>query len=345
MKARPSEKGAIQAREADVAGATAMQRNAERVFRSRLQPVSNLHIQTLKAAGAVAALALALLGLTGCDTVEPSEREELVVEAFLTTGQPLPPVTLRQTRPLSETSGGGGTAASGAEVELELGGARYAYRAVPEEPGQYVPARAGVRVPERAPFRVDVRWGEQHATASGVAPPPIRLDSVQVRVPEKPQRAVLLDTLGVLPEEGFIYPVDVTVWWTSDLDETAADSLYWIQTKLEPFTPFSSTVIDFFLRPGSVLRERTLPRDERGRRFWRGVYAIAVDEETDPLPPHQLKAALLRSGSDYALFATSRDAPERREPISNVSGALGIVVGVSVDSVQVTVDSVQVAVE
>ena len=290
--------------------------------------------------GVAFVLALALiLVFASCDTVAPSEEAELVVEAFVTTGAPLPDVVLRQTRPLSEELEGGGLPVSDAEVQIELGGTLYDYRAVPNTPGQYAPARSPVRVPQKADFTVDVQWQGQHATGGGLTPPPIRLDGVDVKVPKVPQRAVLLDTLGVLPEEAFIYLIDVTLWWTSNLDEQGADSLYWIQAKLEPFTSFSSTVIDFFLQPESVLREREIPRDDDNQRLWRGVYAIAVDEEADPLPRHQLKVALLRSGSDYAQFATSRSAPERREPISNVNGALGIVAGISVDSLRCTVES------
>ena len=58
-----------------------------------------------------------------------------------------------------------------------------------------------------------------------------------------------------------------------------------------------------------------------------------------PLPAHHLKASLIRSGADYARFASSRDAPERREPITNVEGGLGIVAGVSVDSLVVAVSA------
>ncbi|MGI9174162.1 MAG: DUF4249 family protein [Rhodothermales bacterium] len=284
------------------------------------------------------ALILALFGLARCDTVAPSEEAELVVEAFVTTGAPLPDVILRQTRPLSEELEGNGLPVTDAEVQIDLGDTRYEYKAVPNAPGRYTPVRRPIRVPEEVAFTLDVQWQAQHATGSGLTPPPIVLDKVEVNVPAVPQRAVLLDTLGVLPEEGFIYAVDVKLWWTSDLDEQGADSLYWIQAKLEPFTSFSSTVIDFFLQPESVLREREIPRDAQNRRSWRGVYAVAVDQETDPLPSHQLKVALLRSGSDYARFATSRSTPERREPISNVNGALGIVAGIAVDSLRCTVE-------
>ena len=283
-------------------------------------------------------IAVLLLVLFGCDTVTPSEEAELVVEAFVTTGAPLPDVILRQTRPLSEALEGNGPPVTDAEVHVDLGDTRYEYKAVPDAPGRYAPVRRPFRVPEEVAFTLDVQWQAQHATGSGLTPPPIVLDDVEVNVPAVPQRAVLLDTLGVLPEEGFIYAVDVRLWWTSDLDEQGADSLYWIQAKLEPFTSFSSTVIDFFLQPESVLREREIPRDAQNRRSWRGVYAIAVDQETDPLPSHLLKVALVRSGSDYARFATSRNAPERREPISNVEGALGIVAGISVDSLRCTVE-------
>jgi len=48
MTAKSSEKGMIKAREAGDASASPMQRNAEQAFRSRLQPIRNLHRQTLR---------------------------------------------------------------------------------------------------------------------------------------------------------------------------------------------------------------------------------------------------------------------------------------------------------
>ena len=48
--------------------------------------------------------------------------------------------------------------------------------------------------------------------------------------------------------------------------------------------------------------------------------------------------AIIRSGQDYARFVSGRDDPERREPASNLDGAVGIFTGLSVDSLRVQVE-------
>lgn len=303
------------------------------------------HRQDRGRGGAAWLLLAAVLVLLGrCDTVEPEGPPRLVVEGYLDAGKPLPLLTLRQTRPLDVPyPDDATTAVADAEVQVALDGEAVAYRAVPGRPGQYAPADVvpGRTVPARAAFRLDVRWRNRQAQAEGTVPPPIRIDSVQVRVPPEPVQAILLDSLyltdslDVGVQEGYIYPVEVSLWWRT---EAAADSLYWIQTRLRPYTSFSSTVVDFFLRPEQVLQEQTIPRDPAGRRRWTGVYAVPVAAADAPLPSHNLQVALLRSGRDYARFAVSRDAPDRREPISNVTGALGIFAGISVDSLRVRVD-------
>jgi hypothetical protein len=174
--------------------------------------------------------------------------------------------------------------------------------------------------------------------AHGTIPPAITLDSLQVNIPDEPVQAVFADTLGITgTEEGYIYPVEVTLWWTALPGGTDPDSPYWIQTLLRPVSSFSSAVVDFFLLPEEILLEDGLPLDDARRRHWTGVYAVPVERATDPIPDHTLTAALLRSEADYARFAISRNAPNRREPLSNVSGAVGIVAGISVDSMRVQI--------
>lgn len=287
-------------------------------------------------------LGLLTLALGRCDTVEPVEDERVVIEAFFDAGRPLPPLTLRRTGPLSAPYlPGEATAITDAGVVLELDGQTIPYRPDPEHPGRYVPAGGPAVVPPRAGFALTVQWAHQVARATGTIPPPVALDTVEVYVPERPVQAVLLDSLflgvdslNVGAREGFIYPVEVTLRWHVDFDEIGPDSLYWVETRLQPRTVFSSALIDFFLLPEEILRERTLPCDGQGRRVWTGVYAVPVEAEDVPLPLHDLRVALLRSGQDYARFATTRDAPERREPRSNVTGGLGIAAGISVDSLR-----------
>lgn len=187
-----------------------------------------------------------------------------------------------------------------------------------------------------------VQWEGRTATASGRTPPPIDIESAEVTVPPEPVQAILVDSLrrdslDIPAEQGYLYPIDVTVTWQTDFPETGADSTYWIRAQLRPFTGFSSTVVDFFLQPEDVFRER-VPNQESNRRSWTGVYAVPVASRTDPLPPHQMRVSLVRSNAAYAAFASSRRDPDRREPISNVQGAVGIAAGVAVDSVRITVD-------
>lgn len=294
---------------------------------------------------AVLSAGLLLLGGSGCDAVEPGGEPLLVVEGFLDAGKPLPALMLRTTAPLGQPyPDDATTAAAGAEVLLLLDGRSVPYEPDAQRPGRYVPATdVAHTVPSRARFDLTVQWQRQRASAAGSIPPPIQIDSIYVDVPDTPVEAVLLDSLyltdslGVAVQKGFIYPIEVTLWWADDGLHAAADSAYWIQTRLKPYTPFSSTIVNFFLRPQQILRERSLPVDTYGRRQWTGVYAIPVEAADEPLPPHYVGVALLRSGQDYARFAASRDAPERREPISNVRGGLGIVAGVSVDSTNVRV--------
>jgi len=125
--------------------------------------------------------------------------------------------------------------------------------------------------------------------------------------------------------------VDVEVVWSND----GYDG--WVEARLDPVTSFSSSIIDFFLLPSQVFIESNAVSDDGATRTWRGVYAIPVDTEDAPMPDHELDVVLLRGDARFARFATSRDAPERREPAGNVNGGLGFVGGISVDSTRVSV--------
>jgi hypothetical protein len=137
---------------------------------------------------------------------------------------------------------------------------------------------------------------------------------------------------------GFIYPVQVDLTWDppSTGDDAAVE--YWIETRLEPRTSFSSSIVDFFLLPKQVLPENQARPDDSDARTWRGVYAVPVDEANEPVPEHDLRVFLLRGDQAFAKFETSRDSPERREPDSNVSGGLGFVGAVAMDSLSLIVE-------
>lgn len=272
-----------------------------------------------------------LLGLAavlgGCDAAQPEETGLLVVEAFLQADAPLDTLVLRQTQPLAAR---GTQPAEGAHVRLTLGSQSVPYRAS-GVPGHYVPAGERVIARPHTPFALSVEWKDQQARADGTIPPPIHLDTVVVRVPAAPVRTVLVDSLrrdslDVPAEQGYIYPIEVDLVWTSP----PGDDAYWIQTRLRPYNPFSSRVIDFFLQPESVFREHTAERRTGRTRRWSGVYAVPADSTDAPLPLHRLRVGLVRSDSAYARFARTRNEPARREPDGNVRGALGIAAGVAV---------------
>lgn len=288
------------------------------------------------------AVLLIFLVLSGCDSVEPVESSVLVVEGFLDTGKPLPELTLRQTRPIWEPyADDSTTSVADASVRLDLDGRTVPYYPLPGEAGRYAPDTSLI-VSAESQFALRVQWNEQVATASGTIPPAIQIDSVQVQAPPEPVEAVFLDTLrfdtlGTGAVKGFIYPVEVSIWWTQGSGQWAQESPYWIRAHLNPVISFSSTVVDYFLRQDQILQENTIEPDVEGRHRWTGVYAVPVSSQAELLPTHELKVTLIRSGEDYARFASSRGSPERREPVSNISGAIGIFAGISVDSLRIQV--------
>lgn len=289
-------------------------------------------------------LAVGVLLLLGrCDLTEPVEQQSLVVEAFLATGRPLPTVTLRRTRPLNEPGSRRSNAATDARVELVLDESRVPYEESRQRAGAYVPADE-VDVPPRVSWRLDVRWRGEAARAQGTTPPAIQLQEMCVEVPEAPVRAVVVDSLrrdslDIPAEQSYLYPIDVSLQWSTDRLLAGEDTTHWVRPQLRPDTTESSSrVVNFFLQPVEVRREDDFPVRE-GRRAWTGVYAVPVEDSTSAFPGHELTASLTRGDTAFAAFAESRDDPERREPISNVEGGLGIATAVALDSLRRTVGS------
>ncbi|GMQ82521.1 MAG: hypothetical protein BMS9Abin05_1975 [Rhodothermia bacterium] len=293
-------------------------------------------------------LAGALIGsIAACDTVQPLQIGTLVVESFLKAGEPLPVVRVGRTFGVSE----GLESNQGfedAEVELILDGVRIQYEPVPTSPGLFQPESRARQliVPPLASFELYVRTPEDEANASGSVPPLIVLNNVEIFAPDRAIEAVLVDTLDIgldsldlalNAQEGFIYPIQVTLAWNmiSDVETTLDD--FWIETRLEPLSQFSSSLIDFFLLPQQILPESTIEADDDGQASWTGVYAVPVEAADTPLPEHTLKVSLLRGDQAFAVFETSRDNPERREPVSNVRGGIGFVGGIAIDTLRITV--------
>lgn len=285
-----------------------------------------------------------LLGLAACDwTTEPFEQESLVVEAFVETGRPLPTVILRQTRPLQVSNEGLRDAASNGQVVLYLDGRRIPYRESSETPGQYIPESDSL-VAAQVPWRLTARWNGETARADGRTPSPIRISEICLDVPESPSEAVQVDSLrrdslDIPADQGFIYPIEVTVRWPSDLATPGGDTTNWVRGQLRPDATPPSGFVEFFLEPADIRREDAFSSWGAGRE-WKGVYAVPVDSDTARLPPHDLTTALVRGDSAFAAFAQSRTDPDRREPISNVDGGLGVALAVATDSLaKVVTDS------
>ncbi|NNE70529.1 MAG: DUF4249 family protein [Rhodothermales bacterium] len=269
--------------------------------------------------------------MLGCDTVEP-EPDVLVVEAFVQPNQPLPTIRASRAVPLDQPYQA--TPATGAEIVFFLDGRRQAYEPA-ATPGSYQSVTGMLALPGQS-FSLTVRHQGDVATGEGTVPPLLTVDSVHVGVPAAPIRAVLLDSLALpldtlaVSQTGFIYPIDVTIWWNAP--GTTAD--FWVETSVVPVESFSSRLIDFFLPSTSVLEE---PPASLGQRSWTGVYAVPVSGAEDPMPAHRIRAAVVRGSLDYARYALSRNDPERREPISNVNGGIGIITGIALDSLSVHV--------
>jgi hypothetical protein len=172
-------------------------------------------------------------------------------------------------------------------------------------------------------------------------PPLIALDTVCVDVPATPVQAVQVDSLrrdslDIPADLGYIYPMDVTVRWNAALPSSGADTTSWVRVQLRPdASAFPSEVVSFFLEPAEVQREDAFPL-RREAREWQGVYAVPVDSsDPDLLPTHSLTTALVRGDTAFATFARSRTDPDRREPISNVQGGLGIATAVAADTLRI----------
>ena len=316
-------------------------RAASRIGPSVDECIGRLRAMVL-AAGAIAGAVVVLLLSSGCDSALPTDSEPtLVVEGFIDAGQPVPSLRLSRTRPLQSPFDAGEAAVRDASVTLTIGSHAVAYVADGADPGLFRPAENGdVRATPGTEFALNVDWNGGRASAAGTVPPPIRLLSADVVVPDQPVAAVLLDSLlladslAVGAYEGFIYPVEVTLRWDAADDP---EERFWVRTQLRPYSDFPSTVVDLFLRSEAVFPEASAAAEGVDVHSWTGVYAVGVEGEDDPVPGHSLRIALIRSDRDYARFASSRDAPDRREPISNLVGAIGIFTAISVDSTRVQV--------
>lgn len=303
--------------------------------------------------------ALVLAAGTACELVEPDEEPHVVVEAFLEAERPLPALRLSKTGALDQPYGRSQQALRDADVRLHLDEETVAYAPDEARRGFYRPEGVEAQVLPGTHFELSARWNSREVRAAGRIPAPVSIDSIHVEPAEAPARAIFLDSLFLdpivfdslradgstpgTPEEGYAYPVEVTLWWTAP-DDSYGD--YWVRSRLEPDLPEGSALDDFFLRPEQIQPEEHTACNEvngqacenEGLRAWTGVYGISVSGQEAPFPAHRLRISLIRSGEDYARFASTRRDPARREPVSNVRGGLGIAAGIALDSLSVEVE-------
>ncbi|WP_342751888.1 DUF4249 family protein [Longibacter salinarum] len=275
-----------------------------------------------------------------CDFVDDPSPSRLVVEAFLLSGEPLPEIVLRQTRGLRNPvppQDSTADAATGAVVTVAIGSDTVAY--LPgTTPGRYRPARPVIAKPGES-FSVRVQWKGEVVTAAGTVPEPIGIGEACVRVPDDPVEAILVDSLrrdslDIPAEQGYIFPIDVSVDWQDSTDDDS-----WVRTGIRPSSDFSSGVVELFLQPVEVDRESdfSFASGSASRRQWVGVYAVSAEDSTAPVPAHEITVSLTRGDSAFASFASSRTDPERREPVSNVDGGIGVATAVALDTLRLAV--------
>lgn len=278
--------------------------------------------------------------LGGCDGTLPDDPNPLlVVEGFIETGKPLPAIRIRRAVSVAAAYDSEAAAASGAEIVVRIGARSISYVPDAARAGLYRPAEGNLVTALPGDLvTLDLTWQGRSASGAGIVPPAIEILSTAFRIPDEPVSAVLLDSLAlsdslsVDARQGFIYPIEVSLTWR-DTGPTSRD--FWVRAQLQPYATFSSSVVDLFLRSEEILEEESAPFAESGIRSWTGVYAVGVNDEDEPVPEHTLRVALIRSSQDYARFAATRRAPERREPISNLEGAIGIFTAISVDSTRI----------
>jgi len=286
-------------------------------------------------------LLMTLLGVTaGCDSASVPHQDTLVVEAWIDTDAPLPPVRISSTVPTTNASQNAVPAPVGTDLELEVGDLIVSYSRDPADPLRFIPEETDIVPEEGDRFELRLEAPSSSITASGSFPPAITLSEVDVSFPGDPISVVLVDSLvvgldslnlSISATTGYIYPVQVSISWEDDGHDG------WIEARLQPDASFSSSLIDFFLLPSQVFPETSSSTPTDGTRRWEGVYAVPVSEADSPIPEHSLHVVLTRGDNRFARFMTSRDTPERREPVSNVNGGLGFVGGISVDSTRISV--------
>ena len=281
-----------------------------------------------------------LLAVAGCDATFPEQESTLVIEGYLQPEKPIPPIRVIETDPL--TSSKNHTAPLDANIQLQIGKQSIRLLPTPDLPGFYSPVDLpDFVIPPLAEFDATIRWQGKEFTASGLVPPSVSIHDVSLNIPDKPEQAILvdtlrLDTLAIQAKTVYIYAIEATVSWTSEPFINGVSPDYWIETRLRSTPSLSSKVLNQFLLTEEIQLERNVPQQD-GLYTWKGVYAIEAAGPEAPLPPHDLAITLVRSGNDYARFASALQNAANTEPISNINGGVGILAGIALDSLHMAI--------
>lgn len=104
----------------------------------------------------------------------PAPAPELVVDAVLLVGQPLPPLYLRRSGSAAAPYDHAALGVSGARVAIRGPEQRHAYAADPDSAGKYLPL-AGHRVVAQTTYALEIEVGDENLRASTTTPPPLHL--------------------------------------------------------------------------------------------------------------------------------------------------------------------------
>jgi hypothetical protein len=269
-----------------------------------------------------------MAGLLGCDAIDPADPQPLVVEAFFIPEQPLPSIRVTSASAVGE--GTPAPVAEGISVEVKTQERTIRYRT---EGGRWVPV-VTERVVAGQTYAVEVTGGESSARGVARVPPRLDLGRVTLSPVDSTVRAVLLDdfridTTATGAREALVYPVLVRADWAAG---SQPDD--WVRVSVTSSRTIASRITELFFPDDLIQLESAYASG--GAAVWQGGYAVPVDSTTGGRPEHRVKVTLVRAEEAYARFFASADAPERREPVGNVTGGKGLVVGVSLDSVVVT---------
>lgn len=270
-------------------------------------------------------LMLALFG-TGCSEngVEPGYNEQVVVSAYLYTGQPIDSVKLSRTFGIHDQYTSKDAAVSGAKVTISTEDQMYALKEYANKKGAYYLPDTSVKVLAGETYQLEVKAGDHELYAETTAPEPVRISELNA------------DTLEFLDEQKrFI------LQWRNNSDPAG----YLISTRAipEPEPPYIDRLGDF--KADGIVDFQLAQFDGDTLKAFnpQSSYGMAGLETSAELPWFMFSWYGEYQVNLYAMNKELMDVltggqGNTLEPLkSNISGGLGIFTAVSMDTVRVFV--------